>query len=322
MRAARLGLVPDAGEPGPPSPGFQRGGGYKVRPPGWARAAGGRPGRHHARQRQPGAASRVRAGPRRARRWSQVSRQRGRGSEPTKSPPTTRSATIRPRRSTTRRRSSPRRPAAPARPDPPRRPAASPGGPARHRRGLQLVEHPGGHQLVDEPGDRRAGHRGAAATPARESGSGRAADRARHQAQVALAERRLPDTVRGHRVTARGPRVARASGRGHPLTIPRPRRYVSPNNKFDEGVTMTRQPTPQDKFSFGLWTVGWTGTDPFGGADPPRARPVGVRRQARRDRCVGHHLPRQRRLPVRRRRGDQGADRKPASGAPPTAPAW
>ena len=25
-----------------------------------------------------------------------------------------------------------------------------------------------------------------------------------------------------------------------------------------------RQPTPEDKFSFGLWTVGWTGTDPFG----------------------------------------------------------
>ncbi|WP_116110022.1 xylose isomerase [Amycolatopsis ruanii] len=28
---------------------------------------------------------------------------------------------------------------------------------------------------------------------------------------------------------------------------------------------MVRQPTPEDKFSFGLWTVGWTGTDPFGG---------------------------------------------------------
>lgn len=25
-----------------------------------------------------------------------------------------------------------------------------------------------------------------------------------------------------------------------------------------------RKPTPEDKFSFGLWTVGWTGTDPFG----------------------------------------------------------
>ena len=27
---------------------------------------------------------------------------------------------------------------------------------------------------------------------------------------------------------------------------------------------MTRHPTPDDRFSFGLWTVGWTGTDPFG----------------------------------------------------------
>ena len=27
---------------------------------------------------------------------------------------------------------------------------------------------------------------------------------------------------------------------------------------------MVRKPTPDDKFSFGLWTVGWTGTDPFG----------------------------------------------------------
>lgn len=32
---------------------------------------------------------------------------------------------------------------------------------------------------------------------------------------------------------------------------------------------MTLQPTRDDKFSFGLWTVGWTGTDPFGG--PTRA---------------------------------------------------
>ena len=36
---------------------------------------------------------------------------------------------------------------------------------------------------------------------------------------------------------------------------------------------MTRQPTPQDKFSFGLWTVGWTGTDPFGGPSRPALDP-------------------------------------------------
>ena len=28
-------------------------------------------------------------------------------------------------------------------------------------------------------------------------------------------------------------------------------------------------PTAQDKFSFGLWTIGWTGIDPFGGATRP-----------------------------------------------------
>ena len=27
---------------------------------------------------------------------------------------------------------------------------------------------------------------------------------------------------------------------------------------------MSPQPTPADRFTFGLWTVGWTGTDPFG----------------------------------------------------------
>ncbi|MVA76106.1 xylose isomerase [Auraticoccus sp. F435] len=32
---------------------------------------------------------------------------------------------------------------------------------------------------------------------------------------------------------------------------------------------MTLTPTPADKFSFGLWTIGYTGTDPFGG--PTRA---------------------------------------------------
>ena len=36
---------------------------------------------------------------------------------------------------------------------------------------------------------------------------------------------------------------------------------------------MTRDPTPADRFSFGLWTVGWTGVDPFGSADPPALDP-------------------------------------------------
>ncbi len=36
---------------------------------------------------------------------------------------------------------------------------------------------------------------------------------------------------------------------------------------------MVRKPTPEDKFSFGLWTVGWTGTDPFGGPSRPALDP-------------------------------------------------
>ncbi|HEX3617089.1 MAG TPA: xylose isomerase, partial [Solirubrobacteraceae bacterium] len=29
------------------------------------------------------------------------------------------------------------------------------------------------------------------------------------------------------------------------------------------------KPTPDDRFSFGLWTVGYNGTDPFGGPTRP-----------------------------------------------------
>jgi len=36
---------------------------------------------------------------------------------------------------------------------------------------------------------------------------------------------------------------------------------------------MTRKPTPEDKFSFGLWTVGWPGADPFGSATRPVLEP-------------------------------------------------
>ncbi|MET8557053.1 xylose isomerase [Streptomyces sp. NPDC004959] len=44
---------------------------------------------------------------------------------------------------------------------------------------------------------------------------------------------------------------------------------------------MNYQPTPEDKFSFGLWTVGWQGRDPFGDATRPALDPVeSVRRLA------------------------------------------
>lgn len=37
---------------------------------------------------------------------------------------------------------------------------------------------------------------------------------------------------------------------------------------------MKYQPTPDDKFSFGLWTVGWLGRDPFGEATRAALDPV------------------------------------------------
>src|SRR3954463_8411216 len=37
---------------------------------------------------------------------------------------------------------------------------------------------------------------------------------------------------------------------------------------------MTLSPTPADKFTFGLWTVGWTGADPFGVATRSALDPV------------------------------------------------
>src|SRR3954452_15977792 len=40
----------------------------------------------------------------------------------------------------------------------------------------------------------------------------------------------------------------------------------------DQGGAL--RPTPDDKFSFGLWTVGWTASDPFGVATRPDLDPV------------------------------------------------
>ena len=45
---------------------------------------------------------------------------------------------------------------------------------------------------------------------------------------------------------------------------------------------MAPRPTPADKFSFGLWTVGWQARDPFGDATRPAAGPGRGRAPARR----------------------------------------
>ena len=89
--------------------------------------------------------------------------------------------------------------------------------------------------------------------------------------------------------------------------------YVLQNNKTPQETAVVRQPTPQDKFSFGLWTVGWLGVDPFGSASRPALDPWEYAERLA-EGCVGCDLPRQRRVPVRRRRGDEGEDRRPVQG--------
>ena len=42
----------------------------------------------------------------------------------------------------------------------------------------------------------------------------------------------------------------------------------------EEIVLSSLQPTRDDKFSFGLWTVGWQARDPFGDATRPALDPV------------------------------------------------
>ena len=66
-------------------------------------------------------------------------------------------------------------------------------------------------------------------------------------------------------------------------------------------------PTREDRFSFGLWTVGWQGVDVFGGAVRPPLDPAEAVHRLSRPGRLRDHLPRQRRLPVRRRRGREGA---------------
>ena len=72
---------------------------------------------------------------------------------------------------------------------------------------------------------------------------------------------------------------------------------------------MTLTPTPDDKFTFGLWTVGNRGRDPFGEFVRPPLDPVDERAPARRGRRLGRQLPRQRpradRRHARRARSDR-----------------
>src|SRR5215210_2998923 len=55
----------------------------------------------------------------------------------------------------------------------------------------------------------------------------------------------------------------------------RSRSSSTPDPQLDRGGTMPGfTPTREDKFTFGLWTVGWQGVDVFGGAVRPPLDPA------------------------------------------------
>ena len=75
-------------------------------------------------------------------------------------------------------------------------------------------------------------------------------------------------------------------------------------------VSDAYQPQPAHKFSFGLWTIGNRGRDPFGEPVRDPAAPERRRRHARRARRLGRQSPRQR----------PGADRRHRRRARPDRP--
>ena len=95
----------------------------------------------------------------------------------------------------------------------------------------------------------------ATAMSAREGGTWCVDDESEHQTEVVLTEVGLTD----RRGTERS-RLARRHG----LTL------AGTYDKFNQPTNSSRQrspvmvalPTPEDRFSFGLWTVSWQGRDP------------------------------------------------------------
>ena len=51
--------------------------------------------------------------------------------------------------------------------------------------------------------------------------------------------------------------------------------------------------TPDNKFSFGLWTVGWNAVDPFGTGTRPVLDPWEYTEKLAEVGAWGHYLPRQ-----------------------------
>ena len=77
---------------------------------------------------------------------------------------------------------------------------------------------------------------------------------------------------------------------------------TAPTNCKESTSLADLTPTPEHKFTFGLWTVGHKGNDPFGAETRPGLEPARHRAQARRAGRLRRLLPRRRPAAARRRR--------------------
>ena len=118
-------------------------------------------------------------------------------------------------------------------------------------------------------------------------------------------------------MNARYAGVSRAS-------IPRLRSIYQPLSATvpaDHRMADAYTPRPEDKFSFGLWTVGNRGRDPFGDVVREPLAPVDAVAAARRGRRLGRQPPRQRPRADRRHAGRARSHRRASSRPPATTTA-
>ena len=84
----------------------------------------------------------------------------------------------------------------------------------------------------------------------------------------------------------------------------------------------TLTPRPEHRFTFGLWTVGNPGRDPFGGPTREPIDPVDSVKRLGRARRVGHQPARRRPDPVGHARGRARPHRRPLEGRARRGRAW
>ena len=85
---------------------------------------------------------------------------------------------------------------------------------------------------------------------------------------------------------------------------------------------MSVQPTREDKFSFGLWTVGWQARDPFGDATRPALDPVEAVHKLAELGAYGVTFHDDDLIPFGVRRARPATSTSPASARRSTRPAW